>query len=140
MKYLTAGLALWAAGCASTPATAPPNSQKDINLVGTWIGERTASADCSAGSWETTRDEGGSYVVSFYTDSERTEFAGREYGYWWTKNGSVYFLTPNRNKAADVYGYNVEEGGNSISFRSSSTNNASACGANYRFQDNKVDT
>lgn len=127
-------------GCASTPATAPPNSQKDTDLVGTWVGERAASADCTAGSWETTRDEGGSYVVTFYSDSERKDFAGREYGYWWTRNGAVYFLTPRLNRDADVYSYTVAEDGDTISFRSSSSNNASACGDNYRFQDNKVDS
>jgi len=140
LKYLILIISLITAGCATSMTTAPQNSQNDVNLVGTWAGERDIDAKCAYGSWETTRDEGGSYVVNFYSDPERTQFTGREYGYWWTKRGVIYFLAPRHDTKPDLYTYDVQPGGKTAVFVSKSGDKSSACGSNYKFQDNKLDS
>jgi hypothetical protein len=138
MKYLI--LLLLTAllhGCATK--TPPVNSKKDFRLVGDWVGERGAGSKCPYASWETTRDPEGSFVISFYSDPDRTQFTGREYGYWWTKGSLFHIVLPRIMKSSDSYRYSVEDDGSVASFREVSTDSGSACGENYRFRDVKTE-
>lgn len=125
-------------GCATT--SPPVNSKKDLKLVGTWAGERGAGAECPYASWETTRDPEGSFVISFYSDRDRTQFTGREYGYWWTNGRLFHILLPRIMKSSDSYKYTVEDNGTAVSFREVSPDKDSSCGENYQFRDVKIES
>jgi hypothetical protein len=138
MKYLILLLlTVLLTGCATT--SPPVNSKKDPNLVGTWVGERGAGSECPYASWETTRDPEGSFVISFYSDQDRTQFTGREYGYWWTDGALFHILLPRIMESSDSYKYGVEDNGTVVSFREASSGTGSSCGKNYHFRDVKID-
>ena len=125
-------------GCATT--LPPVNSKKDLKLVGSWVGERLPGAECPYASWETTRDPEGSFVISFYSDPERKQFTGREYGYWWTKGSLFHIVLPRIMESSDSYKYSLEDDGTVALFREVSTDRGSACGENYKFRDVKIES
>ena len=122
--------------CLLIIATTPNADEIDKQFVGDWQGQRDPGSKCSFLAWKLHRTEDGKFIITFYTDQNKSKEENRETGTWWVKDNK-YFTKTEGVPTPDGYSYNFLDK-NTVRYTVLVRDPSADCAADYEFVDHRV--
>jgi hypothetical protein len=108
----------------------------DKQLVGEWQGQRDAGSKCSFLAWKLNRSADRKFEITFYSNPNKTEVAGREHGIWWV-DSKKYFTQTEGVPTPDGYSYSFINQ-DTVHYAVLTRDPSADCKDDYEFTDHRV--